>query len=320
MEKLDLQTPDFTAANIARLAGLFPNCATETRLSDGTLKRAIDFDLLRQELSHDLVEGPQERYRLDWPGKREALALANAPIRKTLRPSSEESVNFDSTRNLYIEGDNLDALKLLQETYLGQVKMIYIDPPYNTGNDFIYEDDFASDREEYEHDAGVRDAAGRKLIDQERWRQNSTSNGRFHSDWLSMIYSRLKLARNLLREDGVIFVSIDENEVENLTKAADEVFGSESFLFRVTLLCNPKGRSHDKYVANCHEYLLAFSRGELTKDSLNIPKTPDEVAEDFPLKDSKGSYRELELRNTHREFGKFNRPNLYWALPKTPVF
>jgi adenine-specific DNA-methyltransferase len=258
MNQLDLQTPDFTAANIARLAELFPNCATDTRLPDGTLKRAIDFDLLRQELSHDLVEGPQERYRLDWPGKREALALANAPIRKTLRPSREESVNFDTTRNLYLEGDNLDALKLLQETYLGQVKMIYIDPPYNTGNDFIYEDDFAAELRQHERDSGERDQQGNKLIDEERWKQNSSSNGRFHSDWLSMMYSRLKLARNLLRDDGVMLVSIDDCETNNLRKICDEVMGEGNFIASIVW---EKGRKNDaKLVSVGHEYIHLYAK------------------------------------------------------------
>jgi adenine-specific DNA-methyltransferase len=234
MTKLDLQTPDFVAQNTARIAELFPNCVTETKQSDGTLKRAIDFDLLRQELSYDLVEGPQERYRLDWPGKREALALANAPIRKTLRPCKEESVDFENTQNLYIEGDNLDALKLLQETYLGKIKMIYIDPPYNTGNDFIYDDNFSMSRKEYEENSGAVDEEGNAMFDEEKWRQNSTNNGRFHSEWLSMMYPRLKLARNLLREDGVIFISIDQGESHNLKKMALQQnlwvnFGSGSF-------------------------------------------------------------------------------------------
>jgi adenine-specific DNA-methyltransferase len=229
MTKLDLQTPDFVAENAARLAELFPNCVTETKQADGTLKRAIDFDLLRQELSHDIVEGPQERYRLDWPGKREALALANAPIRKTLRPCKEESVDFDNTQNLYIEGDNLDALKLLQETYLGRVKMIYIDPPYNTGNDFIYDDNFSISREEYEDLAQTRDEQGNAIFDEEKWKQNSSTNGRFHSEWLSMMYPRLKLARNLLREDGVICISVDDNEQVNVRRLCDEIFGSTNF-------------------------------------------------------------------------------------------
>jgi adenine-specific DNA-methyltransferase len=222
MTRLDLQTPDFTSANISRLAELFPNCVTEKKNSDGTLRRAIDFDLLSQELSHDLVEGPQERYRLDWPGKRAALALANEPIQKTLRPARDESVDFDTTQNLYLEGDNLDALKLLQETYLGQVKMFFIDPPYNTGNDFIYDDDFSMSRGDYQEISGGVDAEGRALLDEEKWRRNSSSSGRFHSEWLSMMYPRLKLARNLLREDGVIFISIDDGEVSNLSTAVPE--------------------------------------------------------------------------------------------------
>jgi adenine-specific DNA-methyltransferase len=283
MDKLDLQTPDFTAANIARLAELFPNCATETRLPDGTLKRAIDFDLLRQELSHDLVEGPQERYRLDWPGKREALALANAPIRKTLRPSRKESVNFDTTKNLYIEGDNLDALKLLQETYLGKVKMIYIDPPYNTGNDFIYDDDFSMSREEYAASSGQVDEEGNAVFDEEKWRQNSSSNGRFHSDWLSMIYSRLRLARNLLTEDGVIFLSIDDGEVANLRRACDEVFGEDQFAAQI-LWKKRNTPPNDRVIGAQHDYILAYLRGSLTginlrqrsDDQIQRYKNPDE--------------------------------------------
>jgi adenine-specific DNA-methyltransferase len=258
MNKLDLQTPDFTSVNIARLAELFPNCVTETKNPDGTLKRAIDFDLLSQELSHDLVEGPQERYRLDWPGKREALALANAPIRKTLRPARDESVDFDTTRNLYIEGDNLDALKLLQETYLGQVKMIYIDPPYNTGNDFIYDDDFSMSRSDYQESSGEVDEEGRALFDEEKWKQNSTSNGRFHSEWLSMMYPRLKLARNLLREDGVIFVSIDDGEVGNLRKICDEVFGEVNF---IGVFVWDGGRKNDaRLMSSGHDYIIVYAK------------------------------------------------------------
>jgi adenine-specific DNA-methyltransferase len=190
MTKLKLHTPDFTEANIAKIAELFPQCLTETTDGNGDIKRAIDFDLLKQELSSSIVEGTQERYQLNWVGKKEALLTANAPIAKTLRPCRTESVDFDTTKNLYIEGDNLDALKLLQETYLNQVKMIYIDPPYNTGNDFIYEDDFAEDTESYKLRSNQTDEDGNRLI------ANTESNGRFHSDWLSMMYSRLKLARN----------------------------------------------------------------------------------------------------------------------------
>jgi adenine-specific DNA-methyltransferase len=224
VENLKMHSPNLTEENIARLAELFPNCVTESREEKGILKKSIDFDLLRQELADHIVEGPQERYRLDWPGKREALLTANAPIAKTLRPCREESVDFDTTKNLFIEGDNLDALKLLQETYLGKVKMIYIDPPYNTGNDFIYEDDFAENTEEFLRRSNQRDEEGNRLV------ANTESNGRFHSDWLSMMYPRLKLARNLLSEDGVIFISIDDSEVNNLKFLMDEIFSETNHL------------------------------------------------------------------------------------------
>jgi adenine-specific DNA-methyltransferase len=223
MDKLKLHSPNFTEANIAKLAELFPHCVTESRDTEGNLNQTIDFDLLKQELSGSIIEGPQERYQLNWPGKREALLTANAPIAKTLRPYSEESTDFDTTQNLIIEGDNLDALKLLQEIYLGKVKMIYIDPPYNTGNDFIYEDDFAEDSESYFQRSNQKDEQGNRLV------ANNESNGRFHSDWLSMIYSRLKLAKNLLREDGVIYISIGDEELHNLRKIGDEIFGEKNY-------------------------------------------------------------------------------------------
>jgi adenine-specific DNA-methyltransferase len=224
MEKLKLHSPDLTQENIARIRELFPGCVTEARGKDGNVKLVVDFDQLRQELSDSLVEGPQERYHLNWPGKREALLTANAPIAKTLRPCRAESVDFDTTKNLFIEGDNLDALKLLQETYLGKVKMIYIDPPYNTGNDFLYQDDFADSSQQYFVRSNQEDKAGNRLL------ANLEVNGRFHSDWLSMMYSRLKLARTLLSDDGVIFVSIDDNEASNLLSLMNEVFGEENRL------------------------------------------------------------------------------------------
>lgn len=224
MEKLKLHTPDFTQENIARLAELFPNCITESGDENGKVKRAIDFDQLRQELSSSIVEGSQERYQLNWPGKREALLTANAPITKTLRPCREESVDFDTTENLFIEGDNLDALKLLQETYLNKVKMIYIDPPYNTGKDFIYEDNFTENSDEYLERSSQKDKTGNRMV------ANTEANGRFHSDWLSMLYPRLKLARNLLSDDGVIFISIDDSEAPNLKKICDEIFGEQNHL------------------------------------------------------------------------------------------
>ncbi|MBV6612852.1 site-specific DNA-methyltransferase, partial [Acinetobacter baumannii] len=207
MDKLKMHSPNLVDANIEKISALFPNCITETKDENGELKKAIDFDLLKQELSQVLVEGEQERYRLDWVGKKEAILTANAPIAKTLRPCREESVNFDKTENLFIEGDNLEALKLLQENYLGKVKMIYIDPPYNTGNDFIYEDDFAESTNVFFERSNQVDEEGNRLI------ANTESNGRFHSDWLSMIYSRLKLTRNLLKDDGVLFISCDDSEL-----------------------------------------------------------------------------------------------------------
>jgi len=212
-----MHSPDLTGQNMDRIAELFPTVVTETVDDEGTISRAIDFDLLRQELSDHIVEGPQERYQLDWPGKREALFTANAPIAKTLRPVREESVDFDTTQNLFIEGDNLEALKLMQESYFGKVKLIYIDPPYNTGNDFVYNDDFAETNAEYLAKSGQVDDAGNRLV------ANTESNGRFHSDWLSMMYPRLKLARNLLADNGIIFVSIDDHEKDNLKKLCDQV-------------------------------------------------------------------------------------------------
>ena len=228
MAKLKMRSLDRSQNNIANIRELFPGCVTEAHDEvTGGLRLAVDFDRLRQELGDDLVEGPWERYRLDWPGKREALALANAPTDKAFRPLGGESLDFDETGNLFIEGDNLEALKLLQETYLGRVKLIYIDPPYNTGKAFIYRDNFASDRNAYEIAAGGRSEEGSRLV------VNPDTNGRFHSDWLSMICSRLRLARSLLRDDGVIFMSIDDGEVHNFRKVADEIFGEHNFVANI---------------------------------------------------------------------------------------
>lgn len=253
MDKLKMHSPDMTQQNIEKIQALFPNCVTESRGANGKLKLAIDFDQLKQELSNSIVEGPQERYQLNWPGKREALLTANAPIAKTLRPCREESVNFDTTENLFIEGDNLDALKMLQETYLGKVKMIYIDPPYNTGNDFIYEDDYSENTENYFLKSNQKDIQGNRLV------ANKDSNGRFHSDWLSMIYSRIKLSRNLLCDDGVIFISIDDGEVANLRKLCDEVFGESNLISQI---CH-KSRasvSNDKIISPNHNTILMYAK------------------------------------------------------------
>jgi len=254
MDKLKMHSPNLTAANIDKLAEFFPNCVTETRDESGKLKRAIDFDQLRQELSDHIVDGPQERYQLNWPGKREALLTANAPIAKTLRPCREESVDFDTTQNLFIEGDNLDALKLLQETYLGKVKMIYIDPPYNTGRDFIYEDDFSEGVRDFLRRSNQTDDKGIRLV------ANTQANGRFHSDWLTMMYSRLRLCLNLLADDGAIFISIDDNEIQNLRCVCDEVFGSANFIANVIWHKMDSPKNSARHLSEDHDYILLYAK------------------------------------------------------------
>ena len=266
MEKLKLHTPNLTADNIEKVAALFPNCVTETRDEAGKLTRAIDFDQLRQELSDHVVDGPRERYHLDWPGKREALLAANAPIAKTLRPCPEESVNFATTKNLFIEGDNLDALKLLQETYLGKVKMIYIDPPYNTGKEFIYDDAFEEDTEVYFQRSNQKDENGNRMT------ENLESNGRFHSDWLTMIYARLKLARNLLMDDGVLFISIDSGESANLRIVCDELFGAANFINELVWVkaTKPLNTSNSGFSRNTESILTYSKNSELAVNPLPL--------------------------------------------------
>lgn len=262
---LKMHTPNLVDSNIERLAALFPNCVTEKPKTDEqgkvirdmngevVLERGIDFELLKQELSHSVIDGSQERYRLDWVGKREAIVTANSPIAKTLRPCREESVDFETTGNLFIEGDNLEALKLLQESYLGKVKTIYIDPPYNTGNDFIYNDDFAADTQAFFERSGQVDGDGNRLV------ANTESNGRFHSDWLSMMYSRLKLARNLLSDDGVIFISIDDTEASNLKKICDEIYGSSNFLAQIIWERAFSPINLKKHFSESHDFIIAYS-------------------------------------------------------------
>ncbi len=263
MEKLKMHSPNLTQDNIARIRDLFPGCVTEAKGEDGSVKLAVDFDQLRQELSDSIVEGPQERYQLNWPGKREALLAANAPIAKTLRPVRttknskgehiEESVNFDTTKNIFIEGDNLDALKLLQENYLGKIKMVYIDPPYNTGNDFVYADDFVDEVSEFFLRSNQVDREGNRLT------ANPETSGRFHSDWLSMMYSRLKLSRNLLRDDGLIVIHIDENEYPNLEKLLAEIYGEKNNLGTIVWdKRNPKGDATG--VAQQHELICIYCK------------------------------------------------------------
>ena len=273
MEKLKLQTKDMAERNIEMLGQMFPNCLTETINADGKLVRAIDFDKLRQELACEVVEGAEERYQFTWPDKRNANRLANSPTNKTLRPCREESVDFDNTENLYIEGDNLEVLKLLRENYLGKVKMIYIDPPYNTGNDFVYNDDFAKSKAEFEAQSCLFDEEGNRMADP--MVQNTESNGRFHTDWLNMIYPRLKVAKDLLADDGVIFISIDENEIQNMRKIADEIFGEQNFISQLgwQKVYSPKNQA--RYFSNDYEFVLCYCRN-INHFSVNtLPRTAE---------------------------------------------
>lgn len=285
MEKMRMESVDMTAQNIDKIAALFPNCITETVDENGKLKRAINFELLRQMLSADVVEG-DEAYEFTWVGKKAAIVEANRPIRKTLRPCKEESVNWDTTENLYIEGDNLDVLKLLQESYLGKIKMIYIDPPYNTGNDFIYADDFMRSQEEENAQMGMYDE------DENRLFKNTDTNGRFHSDWCSMMYSRLMLARNLLAEDGAMFISIDDNESTNLTKICDELFGAAN---RIALICH-KSRasvSNDKIISPNHNTILFYAKNIVVLENRRKMIGLDPILDgfDYDDNDGRGEYR-----------------------------
>lgn len=268
MDKMRMESVDMTAQNIERIGALFPNCITETKGEDGKLKKAINFDLLRQMLSGDVVEG-DEAYEFTWVGKKAAIVEANKPIRKTLRPCKEDSVNWDTTENLYIEGDNLEVLKLLQESYLGKIKMIYIDPPYNTGNDFIYADDFVRSQEEENAQMGMYDE------DENRLFKNTDTNGRFHSDWCSMIYSRLMLARNLLTDDGVIFISIDDNEVENLKKICDEVFGGQNFVAQLVWERAFSPKNDARFISNSHDYVLMYAKNITQFVIGRLPRTKE---------------------------------------------
>jgi len=258
MEKLNLQTPNFTNENIQKLSELFPNCVTES--GNG---KSIDFDALKQELSSNIIEGNKERYQLTWPGKAESLVTANKPINKTLRPNREESKDFDNTENLYIEGDNLEVLKLLQETYLGKIKMIYIDPPYNTGKDFVYKDNFTQDKVEYDEESGNVDDEGGRLV------SNPDSNGRYHSDWLSMMYPRLKLARNLLSDDGVIFISIDDGEAGNIRKLCDEIFGGNNFIADIIWQKKFSRANDASYFSTMHDHIFCFAKNSRLNNNGN---------------------------------------------------
>ena len=325
MDKLRMQTANKADENFRKLAVLFPDAVTETINENGEVVRAIDKDVLMQEISCKVVDGSEERYQFTWPDKKKSVLLANAPINKTLRPVREDetvptgadgegkpycstgSVDFDTTENLYIEGDNLEVLKLLQETYLGKIKMIYIDPPYNTGSDLVYNDDFSKSTNEYIASSGYLDEDGNRLV------ENLESNGRYHTDWLNMIYSRLRLAKDLLATNGVIFVSLDDNESANLKKICDEVFGAVNFIGQITIVGNPRGRDYGG-VARMHDYLFVYKKSpeaviNLIEDSEN----------NFKMFDSLGGFELRELRNRNIKFNKANRPNLYYPFYINPT-
>ena len=276
MNRLDMKTTDLTDKNIEKIKELFPNVITEKKDEEGNIQKGIDFDLLKQELQKEIVEDGEERYRLDWPGKKRSILKANTPINKTLRPVREDSKDFDNTENLYIEGDNFEVLKVLQESYLNKVKMIYIDPPYNTGKDFIYPDDFKKSKEEYEEEIGVEDEKGVKLF------KNTDTNGRFHSDWLSMMYERLVIARDLLKEDGVIFISIDDNEMHNLRKICDEVFGEENFIAQFPWRKRTAKSDVPFGVSQDFEWVLAFAKSQGFKASIKGKERKYYETPDFP--------------------------------------
>lgn len=303
MDRIVPGTPDGTEENVERLAELFPEVVTEVEDSDGNLEHVVDFDALR-DLLGDVAEGQRERYQFTWPGKAAAKAEARKPIWKTMRPEKDRSVDWDTTKNLYIEGDNLDALKLLKETYAGQVKLIYIDPPYNTGHDFIYDDDYSQTREEYDAESADFDEDGGRLV------ANPDSNGRFHSDWCSMIYPRLVLARDLLASDGFIFVSIDDNELINLRKIMDEVFSPTNLIAQVITVANPGGRDYGQ-IAVMHEYILIYTKGE---GKINLLPSDKQ----YPCVDTRGGYEPRELRNRNPRFTRANRPNLFYPFYANP--
>ena len=316
MDKLRMQTANKADENFRKLAAMFPNAVTETINENGEVVRAIDKDVLMQEISCKVVDGKEERYQFTWPDKKKSVLLANAPINKTLRPVREDetvptgadsegkpycssgSVNFDTTENLYIEGDNLEVLKLLQETYLGKIKMIYIDPPYNTGNDFVYEDDFAQSTDEYLENSGQFDEEGNRLV------QNTESNGRFHTDWLNMIYPRLKLAKDLLSDDGVIFISIDDNEVENLKKICDEVFGTSNFVIQIVWR-RTDNQPNIGNVARVKEYILCYAKNIKCLNFGKLPLT-EKAKNEYRYSDEKGLFRRAILLDKTR--GRYNYP------------
>lgn len=310
MDKLKMHSVNKVDENITKISALFPNALTEVikgYRKDGSaiIEHAIDFEVLRQELSNVVVDAPEERYQFTWPDKKRSILLANAPITKTLRPCRTESVDFDSTKNLYIEGDNLDALKLLQETYLGKVKMIYIDPPYNTGNDFVYEDDFVQSTDEYLTKCGQYDEEGNRLV------QNPETNGRFHTDWLNMIYPRLRLAKDLLTQDGVIFISINDIELTNLTKVCDEVFGADGHIATFVWKNKYGPGALTRGVASLHEYIVCY--GRTYPDSIEATLS-DSEKEKYKMRDEKFEVRGGYITQPLATKSKDDRPNLVYPI------
>ena len=291
MDKLKMTTADGVQDNVEKIALLFPDCVTETRDNNtGRLVHKVDFDKLRQELSSSIVSDREERYQFTWPDKSKAILLANAPVNAALRPCREESVDFDNTKNLYIEGDNLDVLKCLKENYLHQVKMIYIDPPYNTGSDFVYEDDFAESAEEYRSRSGQFDEQGNRLV------TNTESNGRFHTDWLNMIYPRLKVAYDLLRMDGVIFISIDDHEVDNLKKVCNEIFGEKNFIAQLVWERAFSPKNDARFISNSHDYIVMFARNIESFKIGRLPRTEEANARySNPDNDPRGPWMSSDI-------------------------
>jgi len=289
-----MKSLDAVEGNVAKIAALFPHCVTERKGKDGTAELAIDFDKLRAELSTDALDTGEERYQFTWPDKRAASRLANTPTDKTLRPDVDASVDFWNTKNLYIEGDNLDVLKVLRENYLGKVKMIYIDPPYNTGNDFVYNDDFAQGKEDFEANSGLFDEDGNQVLDP--MQRNTESNGRFHTDWLNMIYPRLKVARDLLAEDGVIFISIDDNEVENLRKVCDEVFGAQNFIAQLIWERAYSPKNDARFISNSHDYVVMYCRNINCFTIGRLPRTEEANARyTNPDNDPRGVWKPSDI-------------------------
>ena len=311
MKKLNIITAEMAEKNIEIMGQMFPNCLTEKKNDEGKIVKAIDFDKLRQELADSVVEGPEERYQFTWPDKRNAIRLANAPTTKTLRPCREESVDFDNTQNLYIEGDNLDVLKILRENYLGKVKMIYIDPPYNTGNDFVYNDDFSQTSSEYIAESGQFDSDGNRLV------LNTESNGRFHTDWLNMMYPRLKVAKDLLSDDGVIFISIDDNEVDNLRKVCDEIYGEHNRQAIISYIRKTSGKQDTSNFMKSTEYILCYSKSESWECQPII--AGEQVLERYNKIDEQGNkYRETDLRKTGNADRREDRPLMFYPFYFNP--